>query len=391
MRNPVGLYTTTFACPSDWCGRRTVLRFHGVSSAFYVRVNGQTVGYAEDSRLPSEFDLTPYLKDSGANKLEVEVYKHCDGSYIEDQDFWRLSGIFRDVQLVSEHPEAPRDLVVETQLSDDYKTGRYIVRDEKGAELLSCDVANPRLWSAEDPNVYTVSVPYKRGWWIFSDTDYYAVTFGFRKVEIRDSVIYLNGKRVLFKGTNRHEMIPEAGYAVTEASMIRDIELFKAFNVNAVRTCHYPDDPAWYGLTDRNGIMVICEANVEAHGVPAYYGDGKQQLPKNPRYRDSIVERNVRMIRFYRNHPSILLWSLGNESGDGPAMVDAYKAIKQLDATRPVQYEPAQDAAHSDVKCPMYMRPWDCEKYVANKPAKPFVLCEYAHAMGNSTGGIQTY
>ena len=392
MRNPVGLYTTTFSRPWRWWFRRTILRFHGVSSAFYVRVNGKFVGYAEDSRLPSEFDLTDYLNVFGRNTLEVEVYKHCDGSYLEDQDFWRLSGIFRDVKLVSEHMKAPRDFVVETQLSDDFKSAKFVVRDEKGAELKVRDVPEPRLWSSEYPYVYVTPIEHKWGWWIFGGTDYYAVSFGFRKVEIRDSVIYLNGKRVLFKGTNRHEMTPEGGYAVTEESMFRDIDLFKSHNVNAVRTCHYPDDPAWYDLTDRNGIMTICEANVEAHGVPGFYGSGKQQqLPKNPRFHDSIVERNVRMFRFYRNHPSILIWSLGNESGDGPAMEDAYKALKKLDSTRLVQYEGAQDSDHSDLKCPMYTRPWDCEKYVANQPAKPFVPCEYAHAMGNSNGGVQKY
>ena len=391
MRNPVGLYTTTFTRPWRWWFRRTVLRFHGVSSAFYVRVNGQFVGYAEDSRLPSEFDLTPYLKVFGKNTLEVEVYKHCDGSYLEDQDFWRLSGIFRDVMLVSEHPKAPKDLVVETQLADDFSTAKFTVFDEKGNALKVRDVPNPRLWSPEYPYVYVTPIEHKWGWWIFGGTDYYTASLGFRKVEIRDGVIYLNGKRVLFKGTNRHEMTPEGGYAVTAASMLNDINLFKEFNVNAVRTCHYPDDPEWYTLTDRNGIMVVCEANVEAHGVPGFYGNGKQHLPKNPRFHDSIVERNVRMFGFYRNHPSILIWSLGNESGDGPAMADAYQALKKLDPTRPVQYEGAQDSDHSDVKCPMYWRPWECEKYVADKPAKPFVLCEYTHAMGNSNGGVQKY
>jgi len=387
MRNPVGLYTTTFSRPWRWWFRRTVLRFHGVSSAFYVRVNGKDVGYAEDSRLPSEFDLTPYLKVFGKNTLEVEVYKHCDGTYLEDQDFWRLSGIFRDVYLVSEHRKAPKDLVVETKLSDDFTTAQFIVRDEKGAELKVRDVPQPRLWSAEYPYVYVTPLEHKWGWWIFGGTDYYAASFGFRKVEIRDSVIYLNGKRVLFKGTNRHEMEPATGYTVSEANMRRDLELFKEYNVNAVRTCHYPDDPTWYDLTDREGIMTICEANVESHG--ADYGENA--LPKNPRFHDSIVERNVRMFAFYRNHPSILIWSLGNECGDGPAMADAYKAMKALDKTRPVQYDPARFTDHCDVMCPMYTRPWDCEKYVADRPAKPFVLCEYTHAMGNSNGGIQKY
>ena len=391
MRNPVGLYTTTFKRPWRWWFRRTVIRFHGVSSAFYVRVNGKFVGYAEDSRLPSEFDLTPYLNVFGKNTLEVEVYKHCDGTYLEDQDFWRLSGIFRDVMLVSEHKKAPKDMVVETWLSDDYSAGKFWLRDENGNEIKMRDVPNPKLWSAEYPYVYVTPVEHKWGWWIFGGTDHYTVSFGFRKVEIKDSVIYLNGKRVLFKGANRHEMEPSTGYTVTEAGMNRDIDIFKEFNMNAVRTCHYPDAPEWYEKTDRAGLMVVCEANVEAHGVPSYYAAKGLHLPKNPRFHDMIVERNTRMVQFYRNHPSIVIWSLGNESGDGPAMADAYKAVKAIDATRPVQYEAAQDTDHSDLKCPMYSRPWDCEKYVANKPAKPMVLCEYTHAMGNSNGDVHDY
>ncbi len=387
MRNPVGLYTTTFSRPWRWWFRRTVLRFHGVSSAFCVRVNGRFVGYAEDSRLPSEFDLTPYLRVFGENTLEVEVYKHCDGSYLEDQDFWRLSGVFRDVMLVSEHMEAPKDLVVETQLSDDFKSARFVVRDEKGSELKVRDVPSPRLWSPEYPYVYVTPIEHKWGWWIFGGTDYYTASFGFRKIEIRDAVLYLNGKRVLFKGANRHEMAPESGYAVTEASMLKDISLFKEFNVNAVRTCHYPDDPAWYELTDRNGVMVVCEANIESHGA----GFGEASLAKHGKWRKSHVERGARMVRFYRNHPSILIWSMGNEAGDGDNFAAEYKAMRAIDPTRPIQYEGAQDSAYSDVKCPMYMRPWNCENYLENSPAKPFVLCEYAHAMGNSTGGFQAY
>ena len=386
-RNPVALYTTSFTRPWRWWFRRTILHFSGVSSAFRVRVNGQDVGYGEDSRLPSEFDLTPYLKVFGANTLEVEVYKHSDGTYLEDQDFWRLSGIFREVYLVSERPDAPFDVVVETQLSDDMKSGKFIVRDEKGNVLKERDVPQVHLWSAEYPYVYMTPIENKWGWWIFGGTDYRAVTFGFRKIEIKDSVLYLNGKRVLFKGTNRHEMEPATGYAVTEAGMCKDVRLMKAFNVNAVRTCHYPDVAEWYDLCDREGLMVVCEANIESHG----YGFGANTLAKREDYRQSHVERGTRMVKFYRNHPSILVWSLGNEAGSGPNFVAEREAMLKIDATRPIHYEGAQDSDVSDFKCPMYMRPWDCEKYVKNNPKKPFFLCEYTHAMGNSNGGIQTY
>lgn len=397
MRNPVGLYTTKFSRPWRWWFRRTVLRFHGVSSAFYVRVNGKLVGYAEDSRLPSEFDITEYLNIFCENTLEVEVYKHCDGTYLEDQDFWRLSGIFRDVYLVSEHKKAPKDLVVETTLSDDYSHGTFVLRDENGKEIKRREVDSPRLWSCEHPYVYITPVEHKWGWWIFGGTDYYAASFGFRKIEIKNSVVYLNGHRLLVKGTNRHEMEPETGYTVSEASMDRDIDVMKEFNVNAVRSCHYPNDPIWYDKTDRAGLMIVCEANVEAHGVPDFYKpNSPHHLPKNPRFHDSIVERNVRMVKFLRNHPSIIFWSLGNESGDGPAMADAYRAVKEMDPTRPVQYEHnwreyRDNGDHNDIACPMYPHPWSCEKYVANNPGKPMILCEYTHAMGNSNGSVHDY
>ena len=409
-RNPVGLYKTTFTRPWRWLFRKTTLHFDGVSSAFFVRVNGKAVGYAEDSRLPSEFDLTPYLKWFGKNTLEVEVYKHCDGTYLEDQDFWRLSGIFRDVYLVSESKSAPFDLIVETKLSDDLTRGSFTVRDERGNVLKVRDVPDVKLWSCEMPYLYVTPIEHKWGWWIFGGTDYRAVSFGFRKVEIKDSVLYVNGKRALFKGVNRHEMEPATGYAVTLAGMKKDIEVLKAFNVNAVRTSHYPNVPEWYDLCDREGLMVCCEANVESHGYDIYRGTNS--LSFRPDYRQSHVERNARMVQTFRNHPSIVVWSLGNEAGYGPNFKDAYKAVRALDATRPIQYEnfcrhrlggfSSEDAQKqngltgdegdfTDIEAPMYARPWFAEAYVSNSPAKPYILCEYTHAMGNSNGGIKKY
>ena len=392
-RNPVALYSRTFTLPSDWKGRRVVLHFGGVYSAMHVRVNGSDVGYSEDSRLPAEFDITPYVNFSGAasfiskegavNRLDVEVLKHCDGTFLEDQDFWRLSGIYRDVWLVAEMPEAQKDLVVDARLSDDFKTGRLVVRDENGKTVLSKTYENPRLWSSETPNMYYEPVETAGG-------DWRAVAFGFRKIEIKDSVLYINGMRALFMGTDRHEMQPESGYTVTVEGMKRDIAIFHDLNVNAVRTCHYPDDPTWYELCDREGIYVVCEANVESHGA----GFGERSYAKKPKFLQSHVERGVNMVMTFRNHPSIIFWSLGNEAGDGPNFVAEYKAIKALDPTRPVQYEGALRAGgldHTDIDCPMYRRPWVCEEYVKNSPAKPLILCEYAHAMGNSTGDIQDY
>lgn len=379
FRNPVGLYSLKFFVPADWKERRTVIHFGGVSSAMYVRLNGKEVGYSEDSRLPAEFDLTKYLKD-GENFLEVEVIKHCDGTFLEDQDFWRLSGIFRDVWLVSEDNASSKDLIVETKLSDDYSKGELIVRDEKGAILLSKSYDKPKLWSCEAPNMYYETVKYPCG-------DYRAVAFGFRKVEIKDSVIYINGKRALFMGVNRHEMQPESGYTVTLEGMKRDIAIMKMLNINAVRTCHYPDDPTWYELCDRAGLYVVCEANIESHGA----GYGKDSYSRKPAFLATHVERGVNMVKTFRNHPSVVIWSMGNEAGFGDNFVAQYKAVRALDPTRPIQYEQAANNPWTDVFCPMYMRPWDCENYVKNNPKKPLVLCEYSHAMGNSCGDIHDY
>ena len=380
--NPVSQYLKTFEVPAEWKGREVFVRFDGVFSGFYLWVNGRKVGYSEDSRLPAEFDISPYLKWFGENEIEVEVYKHCDGTYLEDQDFWRLSGIFRSVWIVAEEKDAAKDLIVETKLADDLKSGSVIIRDENGKMVFEKQYPQVKLWDVGTPNMYYETV--KVG------SDFRTVAFGFRKVEIKESVVYVNGKRILIKGVNRHEMEPETGYTVTEAGMKKDAAIMHDLNVNAVRTCHYPDDYRWYDLCDREGFYVCCEANIEAHGVKDFYGNG-EYLPKNPLYHDAIVERQTRMIKTFRNHPSIIFWSLGNESGDGPAMADGYKAIKALDSTRPVQYEGAQDSDHSDIKCPMYHRPWDCENYVKNNPKKPFILCEYIHAMGNSTGDIGAY
>ena len=377
-RTPVGLYSRTFTVPAAWKGRRVVVHFGGASSALYVRLNGREVGYSEDSRLPAEFDLTPFLKD-GVNVIEAEVLKHSDGTYLEDQDMWRLSGLFRDVWLVAERPEAAKDLVVETTLTDDLKTGVLKVTDENGKTLLEKTYPDVRLWSCEYPNLYHEVVDV--------GGDFRAVQVGFRKIEIRDSVVLINGRRALFKGVDRHEMSPDRGYAVTVEDMKRDLEIFRDLNVNAVRTCHYPNDPTWYELCDRAGVYVVCEANIESHGA----GYGEKTLAKNPLYHDVHVARGTNMVKTFRNHPSVIFWSLGNEAGDGPAFVDEYRAMKAIDATRPIQYERAENRDHTDVMCPMYASPKAVESYVKNNPKKPFILCEYTHAMGNSNGGIGEY
>ena len=388
-RNPVGLYTTRFSLPDDWRERRTTIRFDGVSSAFTVRLNGKAVGYSEDSRVPAEFDLTPYLTFQASQTLEVEVYKHCDGTYLEDQDFFRLSGIFRSVTLLSERPDAPRDLVVETTLSDDFRTGRYVIRDEKGSVLKSRTVENPKLWNCEEPNLYYETVS-------FGEEDWRAVAIGFRRVEIRNGILLLNGRRLLVRGVNRHEFHPDRGYAVTRADMLCDMVRLREFNINSVRTCHYPNCPDWYDLCDREGVMLVAEANVEAHGYPIY--NTTNSLSHWPMYEKSFVERGVRMIETYRNHPSVIVWSMGNETGSGPNFTAEYKAMRALDPTRPIQYENLSRTSlrgieHpcNDIECPMYPPPWMCEDYLTNNAAKPMILCEYQHAQGNSNGSLQDY
>ena len=402
-RNPVGRYTRTFRRPWRWYFRRTVLRFNGVSSAFELKVNGQFVGYSEDSRLPAEFDISPFLKWWGDNTVEVTVYKHCDGTYLEDQDFWRLSGIFRDVYLVSEHPDAPKDLSVEAWLSDDYKQGKFTVRDEKGNALKVRDVPEPKLWCPETPYLYVTPIEFTHGWWLWKKTEYYAATIGFRRVEVRDAVIYLNGKRILFKGVNRHEMSPTGGYAVTLDEMSKDVRVLKSMNVNAVRTCHYPDDPRWYALCDIEGLMLVAEANIEGHGAPGSNSQ-KNELANAPAWERTFVERGERMVKMYRNHPSIVVWSVGNETGVGPNTRAEFKAMRAADPTaRPimcegVHYERTRNDKGfqfldvTDTASPMYMPAAAIESsYLTKNPDKPFFLCEYVHAMGNSTGSLGDY
>lgn len=382
-RNPVGLYSRTFSVPFEWEGRRVVVHFGGFSSAILVRINGKSVGYSEDGRLPAEFDITAYLR-KGDNVIEAEVYKHSTGTFLEDQDFWRLSGIFRDVWLVAEQPGAAKDFTVETTLAKDYSSGEIVIKNKRGRELLRKTVQNPKLWDCGEPNLYYEVVK--------SAGDYYAFQIGFRKIEIKDSVLYINGKRAIIKGVNRHEMEPDTGYAVTIDGMKKDLEIFKFLNINAVRTAHYPNDPTWYEMCDRAGIYVCSEANIEAHGVKDFYSkEGVHHLPKNPLYRRMFVERGENMVKVFRNHPSIIFWSMGNESGYGQSFRKEYQAMRSLDKTRPIQYEGMQDWRPSDIKCPMYARPADVEAYVTNNPAKPYILCEYAHAMGNSTGDIKAY
>ena len=423
--NPVSSYRRTFTVPEAWKGREVFLRFDGVYSAYYVWVNGEKVGYAEDSKLPSEFNVTKYLKP-GENLLAVEVYRWCDGSYIEDQDMFRFSGIFRDVTLwsmpkdgiwdfkVSERLEVEKGLCKEASISlegidGEWTAALYDADKVQVASLSSAlpsfrfpSSALPRLWSAEKPYLYTLVV--KKG------GDIRARKVGFKEVRIAGNTILVNGMKVKFKGVNRHETNPDNGRTVSLADMLKDITLFKKYNINTVRTCHYPDHHLWYDLCDRYGIYVVAEANVEAHEP----GFGENGLGRFPEWNHSIVERNLRNVLYHRNHPSVTLWSMGNETGHGDCFRQAIKAVKALDPSRPVHWERGNFDA--DVDSRMYPSvEWldkrgqlgdgmiteaqfsgSDKKLKPNSPVdhsanKAFFMCEYAHAMGNAIGNFQEY
>ena len=419
--NPVGSYRRTFTVPENWDGRQTFIHFDGVSSAFYIWVNGEKVGYSQGSRTPAEFDLTGYLKP-GENVLAVEVYRWCDGSYLEDQDFWRLSGIYRNVYLFSTPKTRIQDLFVLTDLDDAYQNADVNLsvtlenRDAKRAagsvratlvdahgektELgtspsvavksgdkttltIERKVKSPLKWTAETPNFYTLVVELldTQG----QVTEVRACRLGFREVEIRDQQLLVNGVSVLLKGVNRHEHDPDLGHALEINSMIRDLELMKQYNINTVRTCHYPNQPIWYDLCDLYGIYLVDEANVESHGM----GYGDETLARVPSWEAAHVDRNVSMVQRDKNHPSIVIWSLGNEAGAGPNFAAAAQAIRDIDTSRPIQYEQMDSVC--DMDSVMYPSVEWMIWQGQSDSAKPQFVCEYAHAMGNACGNLQEY
>ena len=421
-RDPVGSYRHEFTVPAAWAGRRVFLSFDGVDSAFYLWLNGRKVGFSVNSRNAAEFDLTPYLQP-GKNLLAVEVYTYSAGSYIEDQDMWRLSGIFRNVTLWSAPAEHMRDFFVQTDLDDQYRDAQLRAEvsihnydtapaparnlaaqlyDAAGNAMgsvfaavpalaaggetkveLSMAVANPAKWTAETPNLYTTVLRLGEG----KDAEWLSCRTGFRRVEIKDRVFTINGVPVKLKGANRHENWPDTGHYVTEAEMIKDLELLKQGNCNHVRTCHYSDDPRWYELCDEYGIYLNAEANCECHG---YYN----VLDREPQYEKAIVDRSVANVENFKNHPAIIMWSLGNECGGGTNFVAARNAIKRLDTSRPVHYEPfgIGDKNPADVDSRMYTNPQQVEKIAQDGSyTKPFYLCEFAHAMFNSMGSLSEY
>lgn len=403
--NHVGSYRRWITVPSDWAGKKIIAHFGSVTSNIQLYVNGKYVGYSEDSKLEAEFDLTPFLTPGKKNLIAFQVMRWCDGTYLECQDFWRLSGVARHCYLYARERNHIEDIKITPDLDANYKDGSLDIRVTKTTNSLPVQVTfsdasgkvlstkplpangqlklvlkNAHQWSAEDPYLYNLK--FEAGKEVINQK------VGFRKIELKNNQVLVNGKAVLFKGVNRHEMDPDGGYYVTEERMVQDILLMKKLNINAVRTCHYPDDNRWYELCDQYGIYLVAEADVESHGM----GYGDKTLAKNPLFKHAHIERNVRQVKRSYNHPSIIFWSLGNEGGAGPNFQAAYAAIKQLDKIRPVQYERAGlDPKSTDIYCPMYMRPDGCKKYLEGEPKMPLILCEYAHAMGNSQGGFVEY
>jgi beta-galactosidase len=465
-RNPVGSYRRNFEIPEDWRDQRVILHFDGVDSAFYVWINGKLVGYSEDSRSPAEFDITDPLI-GGTNTIAVQVFRWCDGSYLEDQDMWRLSGIFRDVYLIARPSVSLRDFAVRTELDEDYQDARLLIEPEIDVEeidsldgwtieaqlfdgsepvfdepltqdaakianlgykadvlvertpqrgqpkfgWIAAEVKSPKLWTAETPNLYRLVISLR------DDKDTVVETagcdVGFREVEIRAGQLLVNGRPVRLRGVNRHEHDPTQGHAIPESRMVEDIKLMKRANINAVRTAHYPNQSHWYELCDRYGMYVIDEANIETHGL-------RGRLASEPAWHASFLERAIRMAERDKNHPSVICWSMGNESGYGPNFAAISSWLREFDPTRPIHYEGAQDsptdpetidiisrfyprvrgeylnppnsAGDSSIERPENAR-WERLLNIAkNDPSgRPILASEYAHAMGNAMGNLREY
>lgn len=427
--NPTGLYKTNFTIPAGWNGKQVFIHFSGVQSTMYLWVNGIKVGYHEDGMLPAEFNITPYLK-KGNNFLAAQVLNWSDGSYVEDQDFWRFSGIYRDVFLFATPTVRMRDFAVYSTLDDELKDAkmnvkvavenlgdkaennffvRTTLKDASGKTIqqktsnainiatfaennvsLQLSVNNPLKWTAETPNLYKVGIELLSG---DRTIQAFTINTGFRKVEIKNGLFLVNGKPVKIKGVNRHEFDMRTGRYVSKESMIKDIELMKLHNINAVRASHYPNHPEWYALCDEYGLYVMDEANVESHGLweKGYY------IGERPEWKKVIVERNTGMVERDKNHTSIVFWSMGNESGWGANFDSAYKAIKAVDPeVRPVHYESKNPAyankqAHYDFITDMYPELNEINWQFLDDTTRPVIVCEYAHSMGNSVGNFRKY
>ncbi|MCD6116347.1 DUF4981 domain-containing protein [bacterium] len=421
--NPVGSYRTSFTVPSDWKGRSVFISFGAVRSAMYVWVNGNKVGYSEGSKTPAEFDITDYIK-KGSNLLAVEVYRFSDGSYLEGQDTWRISGIDRDVFIYSVPDIRISDYFIHAELDSLYKTGIFSIDIEiksQQKKLSACSsgvtvfdegrnqiftdskeitiqkpnntvhfstvIPNVKKWSAETPCLYRIVLKLKQK---DGNTEYLAANIGFRTVEIKDGQLCINGVPIYIKGVNRCEWHPVFGRYLPRETMIKDIKMIKQFNINAVRGSHYPNDPFWYQLCDKYGLYVVNSANIETHGIQ-FHPKGINFLSSNPEWADAYLDRTKRLVERDKNHPSVIIWELGNEAGDGQNFVKDYNWIKRRDPSRPVQYQPAWWKNHTDIVCPMYKNITFLKKFHNKDPKRPFILCEYCHGMGNAEGNLQDY
>lgn len=412
--NYTGSYRKMVTVPADWKGERIYLHVGSATSNLMVWVNGKFVGYSEDSKVSAEFDLTKYLTPGKENLIAMQVMRWCDGSYLEDQDFWRFTGIAREVYLYARPQAHIADLFITPDLVNNYQDGTlevklnavgakgetvmFSLKDKEGKEVaaqtvkvggngevkVNFNVKNPLKWTAETPNLYTLYTTLMDGKQV---AEVVPQRVGFRKVEIKNAQVLVNGQPVLFKGANRHELDPVTGYVVSMDRMLEDIRVMKELNINAVRTCHYPNDPRWYELCDIYGIYMVAEANIESHGM----GYGDKMLAKEPTYEKAHLERNESNIKIYKNHPSIIFWSVGNEAGYGPNFEKAYDLVKAYDPSRPCQYEQAGQNGKTDIFCPMYYDYGGCDKYSQGDNPRPLIQCEYAHAMGNSMGGFKEY
>lgn len=428
--SPVGSYVTFFDLPENWSGKEVFIYIGAVKSGYDIWVNDHKVGYAQDSKLPSEFNITKYLKP-GNNKLSIQVFQFTDGSYLECQDFWRLSGIQRDVLLLARPKTYIRDFFAKTTLDDNYTNGildlsvevknlsekkisnhglQYELLDNRnecvlsGKSVISIDhamkqsisfhgeIPGVKKWSAEKPQLYTLVIS------LLDEAseciEATSVKIGFSISEVKNKQLLVNGQPVLLKGVNRHDHNDRNGHVISEQDMRNDIETMKRFNINAVRTAHYPNDPIWYRLCDEYGIYLYAEANVESHGMGF---NQKNTLANKPKWKQAHVSRITNMVKRDKNHPSIIIWSLGNEAGAGSNFLASYKAVHGYDGTRPVVYEKAERESdvterYSDIVVPMYMTVFGAENRVLTEDEdRPFLWCEYAHAMGNSTGHLYTY
>ena len=421
--NPVGSYVKPFSLPENMVNKPVYISFQGVESAFYVWLNGKFVGYSEDSFTPSEFELTPYLQP-GENRLAVEVYQRSTGSWLEDQDFWRFSGIFRDVYLYTVPEVHVQDLFVHSGLDDSYSNGTLSVdvslRADAQAELhfelqgadggiiasgvqsvngkatIELEPGKVLPWSAEEPNLYSLYVYVRNAAGQVVEVLHERV--GFRRFEMINKVMHLNGKRIIFKGVNRHEFNPRRGRAITKEDMLWDIKTIKQSNINAVRTSHYPNQSLWYELCDEYGIYLIDEMNLETHGSWQKMGavEPSWNIPlHHQEWNDIVLDRAISMLERDKNHPSILIWSLGNESYVGEVLLNAANYFRSADGSRLVHYEGVvydrSFADCTDMESRMYAKPADIEAYLNDNPSKPYISCEYMHAMGNSIGGMHKY